>query len=346
MARTNKKGIDYFPFDVDFFQDDKIQLIEAEFGVKGSIIAIRLLCKIYNEGYYYQWGGDGCLLFARNAGAEFVPNAVEEVVKGLVRRCFFDKGCFDRFSILTSKGIQERYFEATKRYKSVNVIGDFLLVDVSKMDNVSIIKFNDSINPINDDINPQKKRNKKKRNNIPPIPPFGGIECDQFSFDDFWNQYDKKVGDKDKIRNKWEKLHEKERLAIMEYIPKYKKSQPIKQYRKNPSTFLNNKSWNDELIGENAEYTNDMLEKDIANTSEAYKSFRRWMFKNAPYCGNPNNFSFHISEKQFSKLKDLHDSKTIAEVVKSIDSLKNVRCQCDDLHTVVVEKLKRIHGAK
>ena len=62
MARTNKVGIDYFSFDVDFFNDDKIQLIEAEFGIKGSITAIRLLCKIYNEGYFYGWGEDQCLL--------------------------------------------------------------------------------------------------------------------------------------------------------------------------------------------------------------------------------------------------------------------------------------------
>ena len=32
MARPRKQGIDYFPFDVDFFEDDKVALIEAEFG--------------------------------------------------------------------------------------------------------------------------------------------------------------------------------------------------------------------------------------------------------------------------------------------------------------------------
>jgi hypothetical protein len=43
MARPSKTGIDYFPFDIDFFNDDKIQLIEAEFGIKGGYIAVRLL---------------------------------------------------------------------------------------------------------------------------------------------------------------------------------------------------------------------------------------------------------------------------------------------------------------
>lgn len=68
------------------------------------------------------------------------------------------------------------------------------------------------------------------------------------SFDDFWDLYDKKVGLKTKLSKKWEALKSAERIAAMEYIPKYKAAEPDKGYRKNPDTFLNNKSWNDELI--------------------------------------------------------------------------------------------------
>jgi hypothetical protein len=71
------------------------------------------------------------------------------------------------------------------------------------------------------------------------------------TFEDFWDEYDKKVGEKGKIKKKWVVLSLKEREAIMDYIPNYKAAQPDKQYRKNPETFLNNKSWNDELIFEN-----------------------------------------------------------------------------------------------
>lgn len=67
-------------------------------------------------------------------------------------------------------------------------------------------------------------------------------------FEVFWNLYDKKRGDKDKISKKWESLKDDERQAIIEYIPKYKSAQPDKQFRKDPQTFLNNKSWNDEII--------------------------------------------------------------------------------------------------
>ena len=69
-----------------------------------------------------------------------------------------------------------------------------------------------------------------------------------YVFDDFWIDYDKKVGLKDKIKNKFEKISEKERNLIKEYLVDYKKAEPNKKFRKNPETFLNQKSWNDEII--------------------------------------------------------------------------------------------------
>lgn len=77
-------------------------------------------------------------------------------------------------------------------------------------------------------------KDKKKEVNIP--------------FIIFWDLYDKKVGDKEKVESKWKSLSNKDRQSIIDYIPKYKESQPDKKYRKNPTTFLNNKSWNDEII--------------------------------------------------------------------------------------------------
>ena len=70
-------------------------------------------------------------------------------------------------------------------------------------------------------------------------------------FDWFWNGYDKKVGVKEKLKYKWNKLSDKERQYAMNYIELYKQAIPDKQFRKNPETFLNNKSWNDEIITRN-----------------------------------------------------------------------------------------------
>ena len=140
MARPIKQGLDYFPLDVDFFNDDKIQLIEAEFGIKGTYIAIRLLTKIYSEGYYYEWSADKCLLLTKNIGAESDSNGlVNEVVNGLIRRGIFSNSVFNQFNILTSTGIQKRFLNAISRRTIIPIIKEgakeYLNVDIPEPNN-------------------------------------------------------------------------------------------------------------------------------------------------------------------------------------------------------------------
>lgn len=136
MGRPNKQGLEYFSFDVDFFEDDKIQLVSAEYGTKGEIIVIRLLCLIYRNGYYYKWGEDESLLLAKRVGNGITGSLVSDVVKGLVKRSFFDERVFNSFQILTSRGIQKRYLEAVVKRDKVLIDPRILLIDVSGRRNV------------------------------------------------------------------------------------------------------------------------------------------------------------------------------------------------------------------
>jgi hypothetical protein len=67
------------------------------------------------------------------------------------------------------------------------------------------------------------------------------------SFENFWNLYDKKE-DRVKCEVKWRNLKDCERELCIQSLPAYIKSTPDKKYRKNPATFLNNKSWDNEII--------------------------------------------------------------------------------------------------
>ena len=87
-----------------------------------------------------------------------------------------------------------------------------------------------------------------------------------YPFENFWNLYDKKRGSKTKIENKWDKLSESTQAEIMAYIPRYIESQPDKQFRKDPSTFFNNESWKDELIGSTKQKSGFNYEKFTRNT--------------------------------------------------------------------------------
>ena len=57
-------------------------------------------------------------------------------------------------------------------------------------------------------------------------------ENDVYPFEEFWNDYEKKVGKKDKLIPKWRKLSDADKINIKAYIPLYKTAQPDKKYRK------------------------------------------------------------------------------------------------------------------
>lgn len=167
-----KSGIDYFPLDVAL--DEKVELIEAQFGLTGFAVLVKLFQKIYGgEGYYAEWTNEIALLFAKKIGSN--GNAVSDIVNAAVKRGIFDKTLYDKYQILTSKGIQKRYFEAVSRRKNVEVKGAYLLVNATDfLKNVSILKENADIFPENADISQQSKveesrveKSREKESNAP-----------------------------------------------------------------------------------------------------------------------------------------------------------------------------------
>lgn len=153
-------GIPYFPLDVHL--DDKFELIEAEFGLTGFAVVVKLLQKVYGgQGYYCEWTKDVALLFSKNIGLG--GNAVSEIVSAAIKRGIFDSELYDKYSILTSQGIQKRYFEAVSRRKEVNVKKQYLLIKVDKLyKNVNILSENVNISSENVNISEQRKEGERK----------------------------------------------------------------------------------------------------------------------------------------------------------------------------------------
>ncbi len=120
-----KSKLDWFKLDCQL--DDKLELIESEFGLVGFAVVVKLWQKIYgSEGYYCEWNDDVALVFARkiNAGA----NVVSEIVARCLTRGIFDMGMYKKSGILTSHGIQSRYYECAARRKGEKIKPEYLLL--------------------------------------------------------------------------------------------------------------------------------------------------------------------------------------------------------------------------
>jgi hypothetical protein len=66
-------------------------------------------------------------------------------------------------------------------------------------------------------------------------------------FEQFWDLYDYKKS-RDKAEKAWKTLNQQEKALALQHAPVYAQSTPDKQFRKHPTTYLNNKSFNDEII--------------------------------------------------------------------------------------------------
>lgn len=120
LARPRKDGLDYFPLDADFFEDEKIKILKARYGADGIILYIYLLCRIYKHGYYMKVNEDFEYLISDDL--KMSPDKVKQVLTFLLSRSLFDNTLFQSDAVLTSAGIQRRFQLAVKERAKKNPI--------------------------------------------------------------------------------------------------------------------------------------------------------------------------------------------------------------------------------
>lgn len=132
MARTIKKGLDYFPLDVDFFQDIRIRkLIKYQSG-KAVAVYTLLLCNIYKNGYYVEWDKELPFIISEQTG--YQEAYIQEVIECCMNIGLLSKELFESAKVLTSKGIQERYRNICKASRRSGVIKEFNLLPAEKQE--------------------------------------------------------------------------------------------------------------------------------------------------------------------------------------------------------------------
>lgn len=118
MARPFKKGLDYFPFDVDFFDDDHIIDLMDEYGGFGVSVYLIILTIIYRNGYYIEMPIEKLARsVVRILGSRWArKNTVTQVILFCSDIGLFDKALVEQ-SVFTSAAVQRRFQTVTARSK-------------------------------------------------------------------------------------------------------------------------------------------------------------------------------------------------------------------------------------
>ncbi len=244
-GRPNKVGLDYF--ELDCLLDDKVKLIQAEFGLKGFAVVVKLYQKIYgSNGYYCEWNEDVLFLFlVENGLSGDSKNLINEIVMACIRRGIFSEKLFNKFGILTSSGVQKRYLNATSKRENVELKKEYLLISVGKnRNNVVINSINDSRNSINDIKNEQSKVEKSKveNNNVHSREVHDTEPLEDF-FESIWNIYPIKKGKGKVSKTKKQVLqrvgYEQIKKCIERFIEDMESEHRDRKYWMHGSTFFN-----------------------------------------------------------------------------------------------------------
>jgi len=146
----HKKGLSYFSHDTNLSLDPKIEFLEAETGLQGYAIYLKLLEIIYrNEGYYLKTDERSKKLLAKKFNLEY--DLFNNIINICIRENLFNQNIYNKYNVLTSTGVQKRYLRGCDRRNSINVIKEFFLLDNNSINdntnsnNVNIISINDSI---------------------------------------------------------------------------------------------------------------------------------------------------------------------------------------------------------
>ncbi len=125
MARPPKKGLDYFPLDVDL--DEKVELLEAKYGIQGFGVLIKIWQRIYKNGYYIEWSEDMLFLFKKQVNVDV--GLISALIDDCLRIGIFEKSLYLNYGILTSKAIQKRYIIACERRSKIEMFKEFCLLE-------------------------------------------------------------------------------------------------------------------------------------------------------------------------------------------------------------------------
>lgn len=199
-GRQNKVGLDYF--ELDCHMDEKVRLIQAEYGVKGFAVFVKLLQEIYGgHGYYCEWNRDRELLFASENGLSG-GSLLKDIVSACIKRKLFSEHLYSEFGVLTSTGIQKQYLKATAKRDVVELKKEFILIDIpSNRKNVVINSISVGRNANSSVRNEQSRVEKSKEEKNNKLCKAEALAL----FEQLWKMYPCKKGkgqvsDKDKTK--------------------------------------------------------------------------------------------------------------------------------------------------
>lgn len=131
-GRKRKAGIAFSGWDVDVFDDPKIErLIDAK-GIVAFVVFFCVCQRIYaSNGYFMPWSAEDAPGIKKMTGGEIDSRFVVEAVDLCLDLGLFDSGVYLEYGVLTSRAIQKNYAVVLPRRRRKEVAAEYWIVPES-----------------------------------------------------------------------------------------------------------------------------------------------------------------------------------------------------------------------
>lgn len=130
MPKSFGEGLKYMRLDTDISDNDKIDILRDKFEDAGFTFWTLLHARVFKDSYYVE------------ASDRFVAQFCKKVLRKPVEDFYtmfefclmikiFDREYYDKYNILTSKGIQRTYLDITKKWSRVKIIPAYIIEGVN-----------------------------------------------------------------------------------------------------------------------------------------------------------------------------------------------------------------------
>ncbi|TXF39053.1 DUF4373 domain-containing protein [Collinsella sp. BA40] len=111
--------LEFVPIDIDMADDPKVSYLmdtvgagdaAARFAAYGRLVLV--MQRVYHDGFYLSYGKFERIKLAKDAGMS--ADELDGFIESCIDAELFDEGMFREHGVLTSRGIQARYFRARK----------------------------------------------------------------------------------------------------------------------------------------------------------------------------------------------------------------------------------------
>lgn len=210
----------YFSHDYNSRADEKIKMLIRKHGILGYGIFWAIIEDLYNNANALRTDYEG-IAYDLRVDINIVKSVINDFDLFIIKDNFFG-------SLSVQRRLDERNAKSKKASESANYRWSKLKDDANAM------RTQCERNAIKERKGKEIKETKENNNNT------------IFSFDEFWETYNKKTG-RANCERIYARLKDKDYAKIKETLPIYLESVKDKQFLKNPQTYLNGRIWEDEI---------------------------------------------------------------------------------------------------